>query len=500
MWIAFLIVGLLLFIGGAGYGGYKSYLFVKEEKRLELDKKENLTFVICHASIGAGFAFLQAAINTGNAWAMSNFGASLSIVGALFFGASLSVLVQSFYIHYWKPTQKEEQRVWWTRILYISIFALILGFLMLGEGVAPYLTYPLVNGFSINNNGWVWTTFQNGAGGFHVAFYGVFIILGALVSYWISDHKMYQKFGVHGIMDTTLIFGLAGGIIGARVGYVIGNWNGDVAGGVNFSEEVAKGNWVEIFKIWNGGLTILGGAIGGILVGSLYFQWRHKSIGVRTGMDVAVPTILLAQAVGRWGNFFNHEVYGAAVERSSLSFLPSWIQNQMATAFNGGQPATSQMYVPLFLIEGLINVIGYFLIVYGVGKLLKKWLHRGDLCGFYLIWYGVVRAILEPLRDSTYHMGSNGFWSNAWSFAYIGIGIAFIAFMHLYDYLRYTKKGLAIPTPMHKGVLEYGKSAIAPKEVVVEEKKEETPSEAKDEPLPIGDEALALDDPEDKEK
>ena len=137
-------------------------------------------------------------------------------------------------------------------------------------------------------------------------------------------------------------------------------------------------------------------------------------------LDLIAPACMLGQAIGRWGNFFNKEVYGTSVSASSLSFLPTWINNQMSAG--GGN-----VYVPLFLLEGVLNLIGYFIIVYGVGKLLKKWLVRGDLGGCYFIWYGTIRTIMEPMRDPTYNMGTDGSWSSVWSILFIVGGVLTVA-------------------------------------------------------------------------
>ncbi len=499
MGIALLVIGTLLSALGLGYGFYLAFHFQKNKKAHELTKKDLIHYGACLACLTLGGALLQWGIDVHCQWEMGAMLAFDAIAGMALFLPSVFVLFLTFFLYYWKPTLRPDQKKWVRRIMYFAIASTILAFLLLGEGAGPFLAYPLPNSIHIGGSG-VFGTYSGGAsGGVTITFYGILIVSGALLAYAISDHKMYQKFGRHGVYDTTFIIAFLAGIIGARVGYVIGNWNGDIAGGVNFSEEIAKGNWMSLFAIWEGGLTILGGAIGGIAVGVLVFQFGKKSkdIGARTGIDVAVPTILLAQMIGRWGNFFNHEVYGAEVEMSSLSFLPTWLRNQMATSFVSGVPAETA-YVPLFFIEGLANLAGYFIIVYGVGKLLKKWLHRGDLGGAYLMWYGVVRLILEPLRNPSFHMGSDGNWSIVWSIVYIALGALMIAGLHLFDYFYYTKRGKEIPVPAYCGIKEYGwvlpsyeraMAAIEEKKEPAKEetpKQEEAPEEGQDLPLEEG--------------
>ena len=496
--VAFLILGSILSVLGLGYGIYLSIQFVKNKKVHELVKKDMMNYGACLAALTLGGAVLQWGINLHFGWDMGAFSAFCSIVGMGLLLPSAFVFYLTFYFYYWKPTMKENQRKLVRKFLFFSLAASILSFLLLGEGAGPFLAYPLANKIHIGGSSFFSNYLGGASGGLTLTFYGILIVGGALAAYAISDHKMYQKFGRHGVYDSTFIIGFLSGILGARIGYVIGNWNGDISGGVNFSQEVANGRWWTIFAVWEGGLTILGGAIGGIVMGALWFQFskKTKTIGCRTGIDVAVPTILLAQAIGRWGNFFNHEVYGATVDMNSLSFLPSWLRSQMATSFTNGIP-DSTAYVPLFLIEGAINVIGYFLIVYGVGKFLKKWLHRGDLGGCYLVWYGVLRLILEPLRNQTFNMGSDGMWSIIWSIVYIALGALAIVGLHLFDYFFYIKKGKKIPEPSYMGIQEYGwilpsyeeamkKAALEQpkKETPVEDKaKEVIPEEGKDEPI-----------------
>jgi hypothetical protein len=102
---------------------------------------------------------------------------------------------------------------------------------MWSEGFAPYLSYPLINGFSITGSGWIWTTSADIANykPLHIAFYGIIMLFGVCVSYWVCDHKFYQEFHKHGILDTLVIIAFPAGVIGARIWYVVGNWNREFA-------------------------------------------------------------------------------------------------------------------------------------------------------------------------------------------------------------------------------------------------------------------------------
>ena len=244
-------------------------------------------------------------------------------------------------------------------------------------------------------------------------------------------------------MDTIFLIAFPAGILCARIWYVVGNWNGDGQGGPNFGQEIANGNWWKIFAIWEGGLTILGGAVGGILVGSLVFIFRRKYSDLRFAFDAVVPNILIAQAIGRFGNFFNHEVYGQASDMASWPLVPTWIKYNMATAWSNGVPASTQMYAPMFIIEAVLNILGFIVIVYLIPKIWRKGRALGDNLGFYLIWYGVVRIIMEPMRDPNFNMGADGMWSIWNSMIYIILGGVAIVTLQIMAYIR-KKKGLPV--------------------------------------------------------
>ena len=217
------------------------------------------------------------------------------------------------------------------------------------------------------------------------------------------------------------------GIIGARLFYVIGNWNVEFA--------TAENPFLEAINITKGGLTILGGAITGIVIGVGWFLWRNKGYSIWIAVDIIVPTILIAQAVGRWGNFFNCEVHGVLSPISSWQWLPRFIwENARYSSTNGWAP-DGQLWVPLFLVECITNLAGYFVIAYLFGKLLRKHTALGDLALGYVVWYGLTRVLMEPLRDTSFNMGKDGYWSWIWSLVFVIGGALLIALNHLIRYL-----------------------------------------------------------------
>ncbi len=161
-------------------------------------------------------------------------------------------------------------------------------------------------------------------------------------------------------------WGLLSGIVCARIYYCIFDWE-------------SIGSFWDIFKIWEGGIAIYGGLIGAIL--STYIYCRKNKLDALKVFDVCIPGVLVGQIIGRWGNFFNAEVYG----RETDSFLRMTI--------NGGASVH-----PLFLYEGIWNLIGLVLIL--IFRDRKK--SHGQVFFFYILWYGLGRLFLEGMRQSEF--------------------------------------------------------------------------------------------------
>lgn len=467
--IALMVISGVLLLGGLVYYIKSLIDLKKNENQHTLFKKDWMKLGGSLAIFALAGILFQVGLSLQKGWELSAGQWVLSIIGILLFVPAFAGLWGSFYLYFYKISLCKKGHEFFFKSLMVCIALSLFSFLLLGEGVASSLTYPLASGIHIGSDGFkLNTAYHSYSGGLNISFYGIVIVLGALVAYWITDHLCYRYYGEHGLIDLVFLLAFPGGIIGARIGYVMGNWNVPYGSEqLSFAQRVANGDFWCMFRIWDGGLTILGGAIAGIIVGCLVMILARKTLSLRFVMDAAIPSILLSQAIGRWGNFFNKEVYGMAVEPWSI--LPTWIVKQMS-AGNG------LMYVPLFLIEGLLNIAGYFLIRYGVGKGLKKWIHRGDLSGAYLVWYGVVRFVLERFRDASYNMGQDGSWSFIWAGVYIGIGVLFIVFNHVFDYLYYVKTKHPYKQDNWKGVYDYSAHHAF---YYVEEKKSVKPVEKK---------------------
>ncbi len=436
------IIGLLAIVASSTFLGKFVHSFIHSPGQKDFtisDRKRFYGFagIIGAGSLlaGAGTYLIHQEWSDGRALYMSLF-----LIGLFIFGASAALLIGSAIIRSKKEKKEKSFIKELNLVFYLSIATTFAGFLIFMEGLAPWLTYPLVSGFAIGKDGFYWVSAasRSKSGDFHLAWYGVIIVSGALVSYFVADRIMYKEYKRHGLLDIVILIAFPAGIIGARVWYVVGNYEREFANG--------KGN---PFAIWDGGLTILGGAVAGVLAGYLLIKFARKYCDPRYTMDACVPAILLAQAIGRWGNFFNNEVYGQTVDQSAWMWLPTWIRNQMHfDGYTGQFLAEGMINVPLFLIESMFNIAGYFIIVYLLGKVFKKYLVRGDLTGFYFIWYGVVRVIMEPMRNSSFNMGADNAWSVCNSLIYIVIGLALCTYFHFYDYYKKNENHKAFLLPL----------------------------------------------------
>lgn len=320
--------------------------------------------------------------------------------------------------------------------------------------------------------------------GTSLTWYSVFILIGALVTYVISDYfykKNPESKKCPDLMLNTLLLAFPAGLIGARIWYVLSEWD------YYFNSPI------EILKVWEGGLAIQGGVMLGVLVGSWYVVQKCRRLGMNlkltTLMDYIIPNILIAQVIGRWGNFFNREVYGACVDHvyalKNWWMLPNWLVNNMAGGAVSGEYiacSVNQYAQPLFLYEGILNFVGFILISIVIRKLFTKRVD-GTLSALYLVWYGVVRACLEGTRNEMFIMR----WGNLsqsliTSIAFVVAGVAFIVYLYIRNYQN-NKKVIVYETKIEvKENVEDAKKVetIVTDAKIVETLKEEIKEEEKE--------------------
>lgn len=219
-------------------------------------------------------------------------------------------------------------------------------------------------------------------GNIEIRYYSFFILIGVVLAILLlmKEGKRfgYAKDDLFDLVFWTILFG----IIGARIYYVI----------FNFS--LYKDNLISIFKVWEGGLAIHGGLIFGIITAFIYCKKKHLDI-IRI-IDISVVPLLLAQAIGRWGNFFNGEAHGAVTTLENLQHLhlPNFIIN--------GMNIDGLYYEPTFLYESIWCLIGFVLILI-IRRL--KYVKKGTMMSFYLMWYSVGRFYIESLRTDSLMLG-----------------------------------------------------------------------------------------------
>ncbi|MFD0674780.1 prolipoprotein diacylglyceryl transferase [Cohnella sp. GCM10027633] len=230
-----------------------------------------------------------------------------------------------------------------------------------------------------------------------VHWYGIILGLAALAGLLLAIQEG-KRFGMlPDFFLDLLLFGVPSAIIGARLYYVL------------FKLDYYVDHPGQIIQIWEGGIAIYGALIGALVCG--FFYIRAKGYSFWRIVDICVPSLLIGQMIGRWGNYVNQEAYGGPVEQSFLRdtlHLPSFIVDQMNVQ--------GVFHHPTFLYESMWSLLG--LVVLFVLR-RQRFLRAGELFFTYFIWYSIGRFFIEPLRtDSLAFEGPgwlaslmNGLWS-----------------------------------------------------------------------------------------
>ena len=231
--------------------------------------------------------------------------------------------------------------------------------------------------------------------GFAVYWYGIIITIGIICAFIYACWRAYnEKVKVDDIFDIaiwTVIFG----VIGARLYYVFTKFE-------NFRGETIIDTLKNIFNLRDGGLAIYGGIICGCA--TIIVCCILKKINPLKVVDMAAPGVMIAQAIGRWGNFFNGEAYGGLVEKGS----PLYFMRMGIISYNSIQDFPEIIdkglipeVHPTFLYESIWNIIGFTLITIFYRK--KKF--NGQVACMYLAWYGFGRMFIEGLRTDSLYVG-----------------------------------------------------------------------------------------------
>ncbi|ALM56372.1 prolipoprotein diacylglyceryl transferase [Staphylococcus equorum] len=250
-----------------------------------------------------------------------------------------------------------------------------------------------------------------------VRWYGIIIAVGILLGYFIAQEGV-KRIGFDTDTLVDIIFWSAiFGFIMARLYFVVFQWPYYIQ------------NPIEIPMIWNGGIAIHGGLIGGFVTGIIIC--KQKNINPFQIGDVIAPSMILGQGIGRWGNFMNHEAHGGPVSRTFLENLhiPDFIINNMY--ING------KYYQPTFLYESIWDILGFVILI-----LLRKHLRIGDTFCLYLIWYSIGRFFVEGMRTDSLMLTSDIRVAQLMSIILIIVGIVIMIIRRVkYNAPRYKDVG-----------------------------------------------------------
>ena len=217
-----------------------------------------------------------------------------------------------------------------------------------------------------------------------IYWYGVIIASGLFLGLYLATREA-DKLGLQkDVMVDLVVFAAPIAIISARIYYVIFEW-----------DQFKGGSFADYFAIWNGGIAIHGALIGAVITAIVFT--RIKKMSFWQIADIAAPSIILGQAIGRWGNFMNQEAHGGPMSQAAYDnfhqYLPDFIMNQMCI--------DGVMYYPTFLYESFWNI----LVLIGLFILRKYNPRRGELFLNYLIFYSIGRFFIEGLRTDSLYFG-----------------------------------------------------------------------------------------------
>lgn len=218
-----------------------------------------------------------------------------------------------------------------------------------------------------------------------IRYYAIILMTGAVAGAWLASREARRRGLNSDLVWDGLVWVLIGGIIGARIWHILTPPESMVAVGLTTRHYLT--NPLDALAIWQGGLGIPGGVIGGVL--ALYWFSRRNRLNFPVWLDIGAPALALGQAIGRWGNYFNQEVYGAPTDLPWAITID--LQHRLAPYMD------QATYHPLFLYESIWN-FGIVALLLILGRRYQKRFKVGDLFLIYLIAYPVGRFFLEFLR------------------------------------------------------------------------------------------------------
>lgn len=243
-------------------------------------------------------------------------------------------------------------------------------------------------------------------GPFRIHIYALCILLGIVLAVWMTSSRLTARGGRPGAVLDIVLWAVPLGIVGARIYHVLTHVNDYFYPGADL---------LRTLYIWEGGNAIFGSLIGGAL--GVYIGCRQTGVRFWSFADAVAPAMLVAQATGRLGNWFNHELFGVPTT------LPWGLEIESTNAaFPAGLPAGT-LFTPTFLYEIIWNIVGVIVILALERRFNLRW---GRAFAVYIIWYGVGRSWFESIRIDPSEMFL-GVRSNIWaSWLAIIIGIVIL--------------------------------------------------------------------------
>ena len=221
-------------------------------------------------------------------------------------------------------------------------------------------------------------------GPFSIYWYGVIIATGLFLGLYLATREADRLGLKKDLIVDLIMFAVPISIIFARIYYVIFEW-----------ENYQGGPWWKFIAVWEGGIAIHGALIGAVLTAIVYARVRDVSFWQLA--DIVAPSLILGQAIGRWGNFMNQEAHGGPISEAAYQnfhqYLPDFIMNQMCI--------DGTLYYPTFLYESVWNILVFVLLL-----LIRKYNPlRGELFLSYIVMYSVGRFFIEGLRTDSLYLG-----------------------------------------------------------------------------------------------
>jgi len=264
--------------------------------------------------------------------------------------------------------------------------------------------------------------------------YGIIIVIGAVVAGVLTSVEARRKGDNPEHVWNIVTWCLIAGILGARLYHVLSSPQGNAIG-FRYYFITNPFETIQIFgasipfptalMIWNGGLGIFGGIAGGVLALAVYTRRNHLSLA--RWLDNAAAGVILAQAIGRWGNYVNQELYGPP---TTLPWgIPIDAEHRLSAYADLSRfPVETARFHPVFLYESLWNLAGCLALLF-VARRFSARLKNGDVFCLYLVIYGVGRLLIESLRPDAWLVGSIP-TAQIMSLIVIVLGVALIALRH----------------------------------------------------------------------